>query len=180
MIHPHGYWLEVQGANTHICDQSLCDAIIEMFPVESAIDIGSGDGAYTRNLINAGIKCKGFDGNPETYKISSGLCNVRDFSQPVRLGKFDLVLSLEVGEHIPRKYEQTFINNLCRASQHWICGSWGVEGQTGYGHVNCRNNDYIIKEFKKRGFKFREDLSEIIRNKSTLEWFHNTIMVFEI
>ena len=106
-------------------------------------------------------------------------CDVMDFSQSVNIGKFDLVLSLEVGEHIPVEYEQTFIDNLCRHSQRSILISWAVEGQPGTGHVNCRNNDYIISEMKKRDFIFDEDISQYFRDNSYLPWFKNTLMYFE-
>jgi hypothetical protein len=180
MIHPHGYWLEINETNTHVCDNPLCEAIIKMFKVKTAVDIGCGDGAYTQNFIDSGINCCGFDGNPLTYKLTSGLCNVMDFSQPVIIGKFDLVLCLEVGEHVPKEYEQTFINNICKASKKWICMSWGVPGQPGYGHVNNQSNDYIRCEIKRRGFNYRDDLSNKLRKKSTFEWFANTLMVYEL
>lgn len=179
MIHPHGYWLEINNDNTHVCDQTLCDSIIKMFKVKTAVDIGCGNGAYTHNLIDSGIDCCGFDGSPLTYILTSGLCSVMDFSQPVMIGKFDLVLCLEVGEHVPNEYEKVFIDNICNASQKWICLSWGIPGQPGYGHVNCQTNEYIINELKSRGFNYRNDLSLILRENSTFDWFKNTLMIFE-
>ena len=178
MIHPHGYWSEVSEANTHACDTKLCDAIIKTFEVETAIYIGCGDGAYTKRLNGAFISCIGVDGNPMTSKLSDGFCNVMDVSVPQMIGRYDLVLSLEVGEHIPKKFEQIFIDNLCRASKKWICLSWGVVGQPGYGHVNCQNNEYVINEMQKRGFKYDKKKSDYLRKNCNFEWFKHTIMVF--
>jgi Glycosyl transferase family 2 len=179
MIHERGYWLEIDEPNTHTFDKLLCDEIIKSFEnIETAIDIGCGDGRYTRNLIDHGINCKGFDGSPLTPKLSGGLCGVKDFSESVDIGTFDLVLSLEVGEHIPPQYEQVFIDNLCKAARKYLCVSWGIVGQPGYGHFNCRNNDYVIAEMQKRGFIFDEKTSMRLRSASTFPWFKNTIMVF--
>ena len=149
MIHKRGYWIEISDKNTHLCDEKLCRALIKMFTGKTIVDIGCGDGSYTRNFIDAGIECTGYDGSPLTTEISNGLCHIRDFSQPVNIGLFGVVISLEVGEHIPKKYEKIFIDNLCNTSRQWVCLSWAIKGQPGFGHVNCQNNDYIIAEMSK-------------------------------
>lgn len=164
---------------THVFDRALCDAIIATFPVSTAIDIGCGKGDYVKAIREAGISCQGFDGSPRTPEFSDGMCGVKDFSEPQDIGMFDLVVCLEVGEHIPAKYEQVFIDNICRVSREYICLSWAIVGQGGTGHVNCRNNGYVINEMRNRGFVIDWEHTEYLREKSTLPWFRNTIMVFE-
>ena len=44
--------------------------------------------------------------------ISPGLCSQLDLSEPQRLPVADWVLSLEVGEHIPRAREGVFLRNV--------------------------------------------------------------------
>ena len=179
MIHERGYWLDHSETDQHRCDKELCNEIIREFPLHTTIiDIGCGNGDYTRMLKSVGYDCKGYDGSPLTPEISGGLCGVMDFSVPVDVGKYDLVLSLEVGEHIPAEYEQVFLDNVVNASNEQIILSWAIEGQGGTGHVNCRNNDYIIKEMEKRGFAYDADLSDWLRIHSVFPWFQNTIMVF--
>lgn len=176
-----GFWITLKMAKTHIVDWKLSEAIIKYFKdVKNVVDIGCGNGAYTKNFISHGIDCTGYDGNPYTPQITGGLCSVKDFSEPVYIGEFDLVLSLEVGEHIPKKYETNFIENLVRASKKHICLSWAVEGQGGGGHFNCRNNDYIIKRMEKKGFLYDQKASMHLRENSSADipWFKNTIMVF--
>lgn len=168
-----------EEVDIHTYDKILGQALVDMFKVETAVDIGCGNGEYTRNFLNHGVLCVGYDGSPLTPEVSKGLCQVKDFSEPVDIGQFDLVLSLEVGEHIPRQYEQIFIDNLCKAAKKYICLSWGVEGQGGYGHVNCRNNDYIIKEMRHREFEMNVEMTRILRNRCSLPWFSYTVMVFE-
>lgn len=179
MIDKHGFW--IGSEENHLFDRQLCNAISIIFEkdVIGIVDIGCGDGSYTKFLRDQGFICNGYDGNPETLKITNGVCSIMDFSQPQNISKYDLVLSLEVGEHIPVEYEQIFINNICRASASKIILSWAVEGQSGYGHVNCRNNDYIIKQMADRGFVFNANISSKLRMASTLPWFGNTIMYFE-
>lgn len=179
MIHERGYWLDHDETDLHLCDERLCNEIIRHFPLHTTIiDIGCGNGAYTKMFLDLGYDCKGYDGSPLTPEISDGLCGIKDFSVPVEVGKFDLVLSLEVGEHIPVEYEQVFLDNITRASKKCIVLSWAIEGQSGSGHVNCRNNDYVIEEMKKRGFKFNPSVSNWFREHSELPWFKNTLMTF--
>jgi tryptophanyl-tRNA synthetase len=164
-------------------DGVLINALIFLFSdARSAIDIGCGNGGYTKALIGNGIPCVGYDGSPLTPEITGGICRVADFSEPKDFGRFELVLSLEVGEHIPEQYEQVFIDNLCRMSVKYVCMSWAIVGQNGTGHVNCKNNDYIIEQMALRGFRYDKESSEFLRlnnSHDTFPWFDNTLMVFE-
>jgi hypothetical protein len=178
MINERGCWMSASETNTHEFDKSLCDAILRLFKkVDRVVDIGCGKGDYVKEFIFFGIPCTGYDGSPLTPKLSGNTCFIKDFSDPVDIGKAELVISLEVGEHIPEQYEQIFIDNLARASSRYIVLSWAVEGQCGIGHVNCRNNDYIIKAMQRRGFDCDYGLTEYLREKSSLPWFKNSLMV---
>ena len=184
MINERGCFMTRFETDAHICDEPLCAAIIKMYKdVKTAVDIGCGNGKYTRNLIAAGIPCKGYDGSPLTPEITDGLCEVMDFSIPSDIGQFDLVLCLEVGEHIPKQYEQVFIDNICRAADKHVCLSWALEKQDGWGHINCQNNDYVISEMRKRGFTYKPVETQILRDSTGLNeyiwWFKNTVMIFK-
>lgn len=180
MIHKRGYWLSKRETRTHEFDAKLCTAILAIFHEKTVIDIGCGDGSYVKQIMLSDpfLYCIGYDGSPLTPEISHGLCYIKDFSRPQTVGKFDLVLSLEVGEHIPEKYESVFIDNICNAANKYICVSWAIEGQPGVGHVNCRDNDYIIAKFFERGFMYDELKTLFLRNNSTLPWFKNTLFTF--
>ena len=53
----------------------------------------------------------------EVHQVSNGLVQFRDFGKPQRIGVYDWVYSIEVGEHIPKEYEETYIQNLVRAAK---------------------------------------------------------------
>lgn len=178
-IHDHGYWT-TEDAEHHVFDGKLCSAIISVFEgVSSSVDIGCGSGEYVKQMIEADIECYGYDGNPNTKEITGGICDVLDFAEPVDIGKFELVVSLEIGEHIPRDYEQIFLDNITNASSKYIVLSWGIPGQLGWGHVNCRTNEYIIGELENRGFKYDNKTSEYLRNEAEFSWFKQTILCFQ-
>lgn len=179
MIHDHGYWTSKEETNTHACDKALSNALIDVFgDVGWVVDIGCGDGSYTNNFLDHGIPCVGYDGSPLTHDLTNGVCFTKDFAIPQDIGQFDLVLSLEVGEHIPQEFEQVFLNNICKASKKYVCLSWAIVGQGGTGHVNCQNNDHVIRFMRSRNFEFDVELSRKLRQLSSFPWFKNTLMVF--
>lgn len=182
-INQNGFW-ETTDSTGHVHDSRLADHIISLFKSEnirSVVDFGCGMGDYAHRLISEGIPCEAYDGNPNTPELTRGLGKVLDLSESFDLGKtFDCVLTLEVGEHIPEECEQTFINNIVRHTDNLLLLSWAILGQVGDGHVNCKNNDYIVSEIEKRGFAYDLVNSNLLRNSiSHAQWFKNTIMVFK-
>jgi cyclopropane fatty-acyl-phospholipid synthase-like methyltransferase len=150
----------------------------------SVVDFGCGTGHYVKNLRDHGIKCDGFDGNPSTPELTGWIesepaCGILDLTEPIVFEKkYDWVLSLEVGEHIPKEHEATFINNLHTNNKEGIVLSWAIEGQGGNGHNNEQNNDYIKSIFKSLGYTNDSKAEERLRQNTSLWWFRNTIMVF--
>jgi hypothetical protein len=48
-----------------------------------------------------------------------------------------LIISLEVAEHIPEKYEAVYLDNIFRHAKEGIILSWAVPGQIGLSHIAC-------------------------------------------
>jgi hypothetical protein len=122
------------------------------------------------------ISC--YDGNPSTQDLSEGRCATVDLSKPISFAQHDWVLSLEVGEHIPKEYENVFISNLKGENKEGVILSWAIEGQGGKSHVNEKSNDYIRRIFEEDGYTSDYEIEKQLRDLSTLPWFKNTIMVF--
>lgn len=182
-INEKGFWENKTGVG-HVHDVKLCNAIVDLLNsknIKNVVDFGCGLGDYAKSFISNGINCEAYDGNPNTSDITGGIGKVLDLSEDFDLNKkFDCVLSLEVGEHIPKKYEQIFLNNICKHTEKLLIVSWAVVGQGGDGHVNCQNNDYIINQIENRGFKYNKEISISLRDfVSNAFWFKNTIMIFD-
>lgn len=177
-----GAW-STKDLNEHWHDNPLCLKLLEIFKnnnIKTIVDFGCGPGSYVKFFKNEGFDIDGYDGNPNTIELSSGLCSVLDVTTDFELGKtFDCVLSLEVGEHVPKEYERAYINNLVKYSNKYIIISWGVPGQGGYGHVNCQTNEYIKNEFKRRGYESIDSIESDIRDSAEASWFSNTLMIFK-
>ena len=111
--------------------------------------------------------------------MTNGLGKVLDLSKKFDLKKkYECVISLEVGEHIPPEKEHIFIDNLDRHCNQCIILSWALPGQGGDGHMNEKPNEYIKNKFLERNYDCWEEASQYLRDSTTLWWFKNTIMVF--
>lgn len=177
-----GAW-NSKNLNEHSFDEQLAFLITHYLKdhnVSTCIDFGAGDGSYTEYLNGSGIVTEGYDGNPYTPELTNGKCKVQDLSVSFDLGKkVDCVLCLEVGEHVPKQFEQQFIENILHHAQRFVILSWAVPGQGGHGHVNCQENSYIKSIFASHGFLNKLYAENILRRFTKETWFHNSLMVFE-
>jgi hypothetical protein len=88
-------------------------------------------------------------------------------------------MSLEVGEHIPSKYEGVLIRNLHRHNCRGIILSWGILGQGGLNHINNHSNEYLTEVFVKLGYARDLALETLLRRKEdNYGWFEKSVMVF--
>ncbi len=181
-INEHGFW-ECNNNDNHMFDPILCNSIIAFIKHENCkavVDIGCGHGLYTKEINAAGIYCDGFDGNPNTPKLTDGQCLVTDFSIPQKFPlKYDYALCLEVAEHIPPEYESVFIKNLIECGNEGIILSWAIPGQGGHGHFNERDNKYVIDLITNKGYKYNSDHTNLLRGMVNLPWFKNTLLIFQ-
>lgn len=176
IVHDQGFWLSHEEG--HFFDAALAAELELLLRGRSVCDLGCGPGRYVRHLRSAGIACDGYDGNPNTPKLTGGICASLDLAAPIEIAQYDAVVSLEVGEHIPRSKEAIFFDNLTRCARDMIVLSWAVPHQEGDGHINCRSNSHVIRQMWRRDFQFDAEKSAMLRTHSSLMWFKRTLMVF--
>lgn len=197
MISKTGIWSADEAMQSgYPRSEVLAQKLLQVFDQHMAIlDFGCGDAFYVNFLRQHKYPAYGFDGYlPKDFPYIERWSGVEDHGAKVLNDKTDLakvfytpfegqILSLEVGEHIPKEYEKTFIDNLCENcySNSKIVLSWAIEGQGGIGHVNCRNNDYVIERFRERNFEINPYLTEFLRQgiEMSVRYFQDTLMVFQ-
>jgi hypothetical protein len=122
----------------------------------------------------------GYDGSPNVENVTKGHVKHFDLTQNMTLGRnFHWVMSMEVGEHIPQKFESIYLSNVAKHVQDGLVLSWAVRGQGGRMHVNNMNNDEVEAKLGHLGFRPVKYLWEYLRSKATKYWFKNTLMVFK-
>ena len=181
-INKNGFWEGLEVSSQHLYDKNLSNALLTFFKneqVKTLCDFGCGMGSYVQHFKENNINVSGYDGNPHTPQLTNNTCNILDLSKPIKFDTpFSWVMSLEVGEHLPKIFEDLFINNLHNNNENGIVLSWAVKGQGGYGHFNEQNNDYIKSKICKLGYINDIESENQLRKCSTKRYFKNTIMVF--
>lgn len=181
-IHRNGYWEGLEASSQHLYDSSLGYSLIHFFKTEnvrSLVDFGCGMGNYVKTFQQNNINAIGFDGNPNTPELTNNVCKVLDLSVPKQFDEpFDWAMSLEVGEHLPKEFEDVFMHNLHNNNKYGIVLSWAIKGQGGHGHCNEQDIDYIKSKICNLGYTNDIESELKLRGDSTLPWFKNTIMVF--
>lgn len=181
-INNTGYWYKDVPQEQHAHSLELSEWIknyLFTYKEKNIFDFGCGNGNYLKDLKDEGFKhLLGLEGDPiqnEHVEILK-----KDLTSYFDLGKKGTIISLEVGEHIPKEYENIYLENLNNHCENNLILSWAIRGQGGYGHVNELNNDEIIPKIEAFGFKYLQKESNEARGVITnCGWFKNTLMVFK-
>jgi SAM-dependent methyltransferase len=170
-------YLPVQQAYTLVAQQ-----IQELFAPTSACDFGCGNGYILARLHERGVRVAGVEGSAAAIPFLEApikdSVQILDLAQPVHVGTFDLVISTEVAEHLPKKAAASFVANLTSAAERTIVFSAAPPGQWGDGHINCQPKAYWIDLFERQGWKHEPALTEafiasVSSVKSQLPWIGN-------
>jgi hypothetical protein len=146
------------------------------FKPTSVIDIGCGDGTWLSAFREEGVDdLLGVDGawvNPAEFQVGSQRFRAIDLSQPyVAPRRFDLAISLEVGEHLPPASALVFVESLASCSD-LILFSAACPGQGGTNHINEQWPDYWVRLFESQGFRPVDWLRPKIWLHSEVAWWY--------
>lgn len=145
--------------------RKILDLLTSTLNVESVLDVGCGAGIWMRESLSQGIrKVRGVDGpwmRDAEFVVNPDLITLTDLRAGFDLGEdFDLVLCMEVAEHIEDKYSDHVLDCLCRHGDT-VCFSAAIPGQGGVHHVNEKYQSYWADKFQSMGY----DTYDIIRPK---------------
>ncbi|KAL1510287.1 hypothetical protein AB1Y20_006607 [Prymnesium parvum] len=181
-----GGW-QLQASYTYFLDRGLVAAIGTLVAGASVIELGAGMGCYTAALHDLGtrsstlgpLEVRGFDGAPGVVELTEGLVGEADLTTPLQLNPADWVLSLEVGEHVPKRYEPILFATLTSLARRGIILSWSNH-RGGRGHVNPRPHKYIAEQLFLRGFYESTAASKALaRRASVAYWIGSSIAVYQ-
>ncbi len=162
---------DVKEFEYHPTHEVVCDFLAGFFVrTDPVIDLGAGLGFYSRGLTERGFQCVAVEGSQEAANAGLFPIQVHDLSTPCDLPKGQ-VLCLEVGEHIPREFEETFWDNLFRCAKNRLVLSWALVGQAGRGHVNCRDNYYVIERLRAAGWRVDVEATQRARDLDFGPWW---------
>ena len=146
------------------------------------LDVGCGSGGYLRLLRSAGattaVGVEGFEPSPDWPHELEFVQH--DLRRRLELGRrFDLVLCLEVAEHLAPRFGRRLLRSLDRHAGRWILFSAARPGQRGHGHVNCRPLERWIDDFARLGWYPDVFTTLALRSLSTLHWFRRNLVLLQ-
>ncbi|MFZ6014449.1 MAG: class I SAM-dependent methyltransferase [Bacteroidota bacterium] len=156
---------------------------MDLVQPRSVLDVGCGLGTWLKAFEECGVKdFKGVDGayvNKTLLRIPQERFYAHDLTQAMDLGrKFDLVMTLEVAEHLEKELADQFVKTLVGHGD-LILFSAAVPGQGGQHHVNEAWLSQWVKIFSKHDFILYDVLRPKIWNNNAIEvWYKQNIVMF--
>lgn len=152
---------------------------------QSTLDVGCGDGTMLRVLYRMGLDVEGVELERSIVRTSVKVV-VHDLSTPLALDKtFDLVLCIEVGEHLPEEAADTLCNTLARhvGEAGRLVFTAAAPDQNGDGHINCQPQEYWRIKLEARGLKYDEPGTAHLRETwkwvtGPMFWLPQNVQVF--
>jgi SAM-dependent methyltransferase len=163
--------------------KEIVPLIFEFIQPKSAIDIGCGLGTWLSVFKEYGVEdFLGVDGyyiDKKTLQIPEEKFYQHDLEKPFQIDKqFDLVISLEVAEHLPSKCAETFVNSLVKLGPV-ILFSAAIPLQGGTNHVNEQWPDYWAKYFQRKGYMVVDCIrKKIWQSNNVGYWYAQNILMF--
>ena len=118
---------------------------------QSVLDFGAGDGWWCNSFNEMGCPSTTaieLDELARKYMPEKVSFIRHDLREPLDLGfQVDLVICLEVAEHIPPQYASRLVTTLCKHSANRVLFSSAPPGQSGTGHINLQQPEYWRKMF---------------------------------
>lgn len=137
----------------------VCSYIAQIYrPLRSVLDVGCGVGLFLAeanklgaDIIN-GVEAEWLD--DDLLVVDRSCIRHHDLTKPLDMQcTYDLVISLEVGEHLPAIAAETYVASLVRHGR-MILFSSAIPHQGGVHHVNEQWPEYWARLFVKHNYHF--------------------------
>jgi SAM-dependent methyltransferase len=146
------------------------------------LDVGCGPGIYVEAMRDTGLIAFGVDNDPRL--VETEFLFRDDVADPQTLTiDADIVLSLEVGEHIPAEKANAYISFIADVDPEIIYFSAARPGQGGEGHINLQAKAYWVEKFYAAGYWLDPDATDAwldwIRGGYHLGWLTQNGLIFK-
>jgi len=135
--------------------------VVEKYEIKKIIDLGSGEGYTSQWFIDKGFSVTAVEGLEQNVKNAVVPTILHDLTTGPFLQNTDLVVCIEVVEHIEEKYLEFLLESMCQGK--FLFMTHAIPGQPGYHHVNCQESQYWIDHLQRKNFSLLEEDSYTIR-----------------
>jgi SAM-dependent methyltransferase len=168
------YQMHRDGARSSA--ETIVPIVIDLVQPRSVIDVGCGLGAWLAVFRDQGVEdVWGMDGphvDARLLEIAPERFLPTDLRRPVRLPRrFDLVVSIEVAEHLPPDCATAFVESLT-ALGPVVLFSAAIPHQGGVEHLNEQWPEYWAERFGKRGYVAIDCIRPRVWRDERVEWWY--------
>jgi hypothetical protein len=170
-----------QSAGSLVSARVILQELFRIATIRSVIDVGCGVGPWLKAAIEFGVeRAIGLDGDyVDRDQLLMGIrqfkpCDLEteDLRRAVADARpSDLVICMEVAEHLSPARASSFISELCCLGD-LILFSAAIPGQGGVGHVNEQWPDYWSALFTDNGFTCFDVLRCRLWLREECEWWY--------
>ena len=180
------FYADLAGEEVEYSAEQTLSLVLASLPeINSVVDVGCGVGTWLKvlsELRDGKVEMLGIDGPwisrdwlviPENRFLSADI----SLRMPSVDKKYDLAISLEVGEHLPREKAEDFVGFLAGISD-FVLFSAAIPFQGGTGHLNEQWQDWWAVLFKREGFSPVDLVRPALWNdgKIRIHYRQNTIL----
>lgn len=164
--------------------REIVPAIIDLVYPASVIDVGCGTGGWLQAFMVHGVdRAVGVDGpwiDSSTLEFPVERLYIHDLTQPLAVSRtFDLVVSLEVAEHLPPECADDFVMSLVRLGPV-VLFSAAVPHQGGDRHLNEQWPSYWAERFASHGYCAIDCLRKRFWTNPHVDWWYAQNMVLYV
>lgn len=163
--------------------RAILPLLIGATGARSIVDVGCGNGPWLAVAGELGVAdVLGLDGSyvqPASLLMSPERFRAVDVAQPFELERqFDLVLCLEVAEHLPPARSESLVDDLIRLGPI-VAFSAAIPGQGGVDHRNERWPDYWHGLFAQVGYRAVDLVRAAVWDRDDVApWYAQNMFVF--
>jgi SAM-dependent methyltransferase len=169
-------FFESQAPTARRSAQVVVPLVLKLIQATSVVDVGCGTGAWLSTFHEAGVEdILGIDGgyvDRSLLEIPQDRFLPWDLTLPLHVDRqFDLVVSLEVAEHLPAACADTFVDSLVGLGPA-IMFSAAVPNQGGTSHINERWQTYWASIFEEKGYRCIDAIRHEVWEDERVEWWY--------
>jgi SAM-dependent methyltransferase len=162
--------------------ETILELLFSYVKPRSVLDVGCGLGTWLAVLREHGLTdVQGIEGewlDPSTLVVEPSMIAKCDLQSGFSCGRrFDLVVSLEVAEHLSPEAAAPFVASLAKHGD-LVLFSAAIPSQGGYHHVNERFPNYWADLFARHGFQACDCIRPYIWTDQKVHWWlrQNTLL----
>ena len=165
-----------QKAGAFDSARALLPIVLDLVSPTSILDVGCGTGAWLRTAMELGVRdVLGVDGGTAERVIPVDHFRQVDLEYPLELDRrFDLVICMEVAEHLSPGRGPLLVGDLCRAADV-ILFSAAIPGQDvpdSLVHQNEQWQSYWANLFGELGFRTVDAIRPVIWNNGDIAFWY--------